>query len=309
MNRMVFTTFMLIFSISFCMAQNIREARQREEQEQQAAEAQRKAAEEKKQRAAQQQRAADEQKKRDLEIRYLDAIESAEKNFGLQQYEEARNNYATALEIKPENAASINPKIEEIDKLIRQREEAENELIYQKTIEFAQKNFEQQQYEQALQHYIAAREIKPEETAYINAKIREIEKRMNEPALLHIYRKRRPLDILPKRYDVIIDNTIVATTTNNWKTTVTINTFELKEVSATIDGRKAAVNISFISGETYYLRCDIKSKSVETGRTKTTTDRNGKTITSKETELQYTPILQLVDKGVGESEFNAIVPR
>ena len=127
-----------------------------------------------------------------------------------------------------------------------------------------------------------------------------------EPALMHIYRLRRLGSIIPKRYDILMDNTVVANSTNNWKTTVTVNTFGRKIISATIDGRKAEVSVNFEPGGIYYIRSDVSSKSVDTGRTRTITDRNGKTSTIKETEIQFTPILQLVDKSLGESEYNSI---
>jgi len=131
----------------------------------------------------------------------------------------------------------------------------------------------------------------------------------NEPAVLHIYRKRKTLEILPRRYEVLLDNAVVGNTTANWKTTVPVNTFGIKTISATIDGRKAEVRINFVPGGVYYLRSEVDSKTVDTGKTRTYTDRNGKTTTSKVTEIQYTPILQLVDKRVGESEFKAIVDK
>ena len=137
---------------------------------------------------------------------------------------------------------------------------------------------------------------------------REAFERANQPATLHIYRKRKPLDILPRRYDIHLDNTVVGNSTNNWKTTVTVKPpLGTKTVSATIDGRQAEVQINFEPGGVYYVRSDVDSKNVDTGQTKTTTDKNGKTTTSAVKELQQTPILQSVDKSVGESEFNAIV--
>jgi len=128
----------------------------------------------------------------------------------------------------------------------------------------------------------------------------------NEPAVLHIYRKRRPLDIFPKRYEILLDNVVVGNTTNNWKITVTVNTFGTKTLSAIIEGRKAEVRNNFQPGGVYYLRCDVDSKTTDTGRTKTTTNRNGIITTIKITDMQYTPILLFVDKSIGESEFNAI---
>jgi len=129
----------------------------------------------------------------------------------------------------------------------------------------------------------------------------------NATAILYIYRKRKLLDILPKKYDILLDNTIVGNSTNNWKTTITVNNFGTQTLSATIDGRKANVRINFQSGNVYYVRSDVSSKSVSTGEIRTTTDKNGKTTRTRVTEVQYTPILQLVDKRVGESEFNAII--
>jgi hypothetical protein len=112
---------------------------------------------------------------------------------------------------------------------------------------------------------------------------------------------------LPVRYDVILDNKVVGRKNNNWKTAVKVATSGTQTVSATIDGRKAEVKINFVPGENYYVLCGIDSKTVDTGKTKTTTDKKGKTTTTAVTEVQFTPILQLVDKSVGESEFNAIV--
>ena len=128
----------------------------------------------------------------------------------------------------------------------------------------------------------------------------------NEPAVLYIYRKRRPLDLIPKRYDILLDNVVVATSTNNWKTSVTINTFGTKTLTAVIDGKRAEIRNNYRPGGIYYVRSDVDTKTIDTGKTKTYTDKNGKTTTSKVTEIQYTPILQLVDKGIGESELNAI---
>ena len=121
----------------------------------------------------------------------------------------------------------------------------------------------------------------------------------DNPATLYLYRERKLLGgILTTRYDVILDNIAVARTNNNWKTTVKVTTSGTKTVSATIDGRKAEVQVNFAAGGVYYIRCDIDSKTIDTGKT----DKNGK----KVTELQETPILQLVDKSVGEGEFNKI---
>ena len=128
----------------------------------------------------------------------------------------------------------------------------------------------------------------------------------NEPAVLYIYRKRKALDLFPKRYDIFLDNVVVGNSNNNWKTTMTVNTFGTKTLSATIDGRKAEIRNNFQPSGVYYIRSGVDSKSIETGRNKIYTNKNGKTTTSKETEMQYIPTLQLVDTSIGEPEFKAI---
>jgi len=124
--------------------------------------------------------------------------------------------------------------------------------------------------------------------------------------LLHLYRKRNVLDLFPKRCDIILDNMVVGSSTNNWKTTVTVETFGTKMLTTEIDGKKAEVRINFRPGGEYYVRSEVDAKSVDTGRTRTITDRSGRTTTTKVTETHYTPILQLVEKSLGEREFNAI---
>ena len=165
------------------------------------------------------------------------------------------------------------------------------------------------QYEQ--QDYSAAPEVKPAEVASINPATTETDRASNEPALLHMYRKRNNSSLsgllrLRPRYDILLDNTVVGQTTDNWKTIVSINTFGTKTFSAMIDGRKAEARINFQPGGVYYVCSDVDSKTVNTGRTRTTRNKNGPTTTTAVTEIQYTPILQLVDKSIGESEFNAI---
>jgi len=121
----------------------------------------------------------------------------------------------------------------------------------------------------------------------------------DHPATLHLYRKRSLLGgILPTRYDVLLDNAVVGSSTNNWKTTVKVTTSGTKTVSATIDGRKATVQINFEPGGVYYICSDIDSKLIDTGKK----DKNGKAVK----DIVETPTLQVVDKNVGESEFNRI---
>ena len=140
---------------------------------------------------------------------------------------------------------------------------------------------------------------------------REEFERANQPATLHIYRPRNRntiggiLGIVP-RYDILLDNVVVGNTNSNWKTTVTVTSMGTKTAFANIEGRTADLQISFEPGGVYYLRSDISSRTVDTGRTRTTTDKNGRTSTTRITEIQHTPTLQLVDKSIGEREFEAI---
>jgi len=130
-----------------------------------------------------------------------------------------------------------------------------------------------------------------------------------ETATIHIYRARNSINLVQVRYDILLDNAVVGRTTNNWKTTLTVNTFGRKTVSATIDGRNARVDINVVSGGVYYIQCNFTSQTRNTGRTRTVTARDGTKRTEPITETLYTPTLQLVDKSVGEREFNSIVIR
>jgi len=138
------------------------------------------------------------------------------------------------------------------------------------------------------------------ETEAVNPTIAETNVSIEDnPATLYIYRERKLLGgILPVRYDVVLDNTVVARTNNNWKTTVKVTTQGAKTLSATIDGRKAEVQVNIAPGGIYYLRCDYDTTEIDTGKK----GKDGKAVK----DYIYTPILQLVDKSIGESEFKRI---
>ena len=302
MKRLIITVFLLIISISLCIGQTLQQEaeryRQIEAQQRQAAEEQRRREVQQRQVAEEQRRVAEEQK----QLQYQEAIASAERNFNQQQYAQARQDYITAIGLKPENATSINSKITEIDKILINEQ-------YQEAIASAERNFNQRQYAQAMQDYITARELKPENAASINLQISEIDKKMNEPAFLYIYRK-RTLGGFLVNYDVLLDNAVVGNrTSNNWKTTVTVSTFGTKTVSATIEGRKAEVQINFEPGGIYYIRGDASPKTVKTGEWDTRKKRDGTTERYEKTKIEYTPTLQLVGENVGLSEFNSINDR
>jgi tetratricopeptide (TPR) repeat protein len=330
MKKLIITVFSLLISISFCMAQlNVEAERYRKQQQaQKEREAQSLREEAEHQRriqaeAAKQRQEAEAKQRQEFEQRYNNAITSAEKNFEQKQYVQAKQDYKTALDIKPENAASINPKIVKIDEILQQQEEAERERKYQDAIESAQRNFNQRKYVQAEQDYKTALKLKPENATFINSKIAEIDRKMNEPATLHIYRKGGFL-ATSHRYDIFLDNVLVGNSKNNWITSIPVSSFGQKTVSATIEGRKASVQINFEPGGVYYVQSSVKSDQRNTGETRTTTSTNyksegsifkgtykvvpdgKKTTTTAVTETYYTPILQLVDKNIGESEYDAI---
>ena len=139
---------------------------------------------------------------------------------------------------------------------------------------------------------------------------KEPETQVIEPAVLHIYRMRGSgiFNLNVANYDLYLDNVVVGRTTNNWKTTLTINPSGRKSLSASIDGRSAKVDFDVVPGGVYYIRCGYTSQTRNTG-TRTVTDRNGRRSTVQNTETLYTPIIQLVDKSVGEKEFNSITEK
>jgi len=115
-----------------------------------------------------------------LERLYQNTITSANRSFDDRQYEQAKQDYIKALELKPENATFINAKIAEIDEKLleieKRRAEAELERQYQNVIESAKRNFNQQKYAQARKDYQKALDLKPENAYSINPKIAEIDK-------------------------------------------------------------------------------------------------------------------------------------
>ena len=355
MKRIVITGMLIIFSISFCGAQSIKEAaeaqKQREAQQQQAAEAQKRQEEALKQQAKEVQ-IKNQERLRGMQLNLdqifqlvntgnLESISTflTSREWGIVRQESGKQEQMPEAEItdwQPKLSFENLPQIRvqflgSFDNLIvystkdgdhlrrlendiktKGYQEFPSERALFSGVDKADKCYRNSQYEVGFRNSdqsIYALNYKDiefyrEEVARLE---REAFERAKQPVVLNIYRKRKVLDILPKRYEIYLDNTIVGNSTNNWKTTVTVPApLGTKTVSATIDGRKAEVKINFEPGGVYYVRSDVDSKNVDTGQTKTTTDKNGKTTTSAVKELQYTPILQLVDKKVGESEYNAI---
>ena len=257
------------------------------------------------------------------ESNYQKAITSAQRNLEFERYELAREDYLTALRLKPENDAYINEQINKIESLValekRKREAAERERLYQEAIASAERNIKQGQYEHAKDDYRDARNLKPENAGYVDRKIAELDK----PATLYIYRKGGFL-ATSHRYNIFLDNQVVCQSENRLKKTVTITTFGTKTMSATIENRKAEVQINIKPGGVYYVRSSVKSDQRNTGQYKTVTtpvyESSGnvfkgtykrtqvgtKTESVAVTETYYTPILEEVSKSVGETEYDAI---
>lgn len=120
------------------------------------------------------------ERQRELEQRYQNAITSAQRNFEQGHYAQAKQYYLTALELRPAEAASINPRIAEIDRRLAEQ-----------AVAAAQRNFEQGEYAQARQNYMTALELQPERAAAINPIIVEIDIRLAE-----IERERRHREAL-----------------------------------------------------------------------------------------------------------------
>jgi tetratricopeptide (TPR) repeat protein len=105
---------------------------------------------------------------------YNEIIATADNLFDQQKYNDAKTYYLKALEIKEEEEYPVQ-RIEEIDEILRR----EAELRYQNEINSADSFFAAQEYEKAINGYIKASKIKPEER-YPKDKINEINKLLAE---------------------------------------------------------------------------------------------------------------------------------
>jgi hypothetical protein len=134
------------------------------------------------------------------------------------------------------------------------------------------------------------------------------------PAVIHFYRPYATSRWAANRegYDVVFDGEVVGQAASGWRRSVTTNSFGRKTISAQIEGRRAEVRIYVEPGGVYYVRCDVSSRTVETGRMNTTrtTTRTGyvRTNSTPETRTERTPVLRVVDRNVGEVEFRATPP-
>ena len=232
---------------------------------------------------------------KERDILYKNTIESAEKKLIQQQYEQAKQDYITARGYKPEHSDYINFQIAVIDDMLlekeKQREKEELDRRYENTIASAERSFNQRKFAQAKQDYEAALKLKFENANFIYTKIAEIEREMNKPAILYIYRKRPKFldgNIGSERhYDVFLDKVLIGRTEDRWKTSVIVKEFGTKTVSAANKRKNATVTVNFEPGGEYYVSASYTTASVGN-------------------IVEYTPILQVVDKSIGKAEYDAI---
>ncbi len=123
--------------------------------------------------------------KKALEEKYQQLITQADKEFQAENYTEAKTNYLSALEIKPnENYPKEQiKKIEEIlaDKAKQLAEKKALEEKYKQLITKADKEFQTENYTEAKTNYQAALEIKPNEN-YPKEQIKKTDKILDEKA-------------------------------------------------------------------------------------------------------------------------------
>ena len=110
-----------------------------------------------------------------IQSQYQDLIKSADELLLDSSYEQAIQKYDEANEISPNESYPIQ-KIREIKRLIIEKESKDNE--YQTLINQADKEFSSESYEDALNHYISAKNIYDKE--HPNQRIEEINLKLND---------------------------------------------------------------------------------------------------------------------------------
>ena len=122
---------------------------------------------------------------------YADAISKGDNLFNLSEYENASVEYRVALNVKPEETYS-QQRIDEIDKIISERELAQKELEllninYESAIQQADKFFNDKSFALAKTNYEKASGLKPEEE-YPKQKIEEVDSIFHQQELDENYR-------------------------------------------------------------------------------------------------------------------------
>ena len=116
-----------------------------------------------------------EQANSNIQSQYQDLIKSADELLLDSSYDQAIQKYDEANEISPNESYPIQ-KIREIKRLIIEKESKDNE--YQTLISQADKEFSSESYQDALNHYISAKNIYDKE--YPNQRIEEINLKLND---------------------------------------------------------------------------------------------------------------------------------
>ena len=122
---------------------------------------------------------------------YNDAITRADELFSAENYEESRNEYRAALDIKPDESYP-HQRIDEIDKVVRELAAAKAALKeldrkYANLIMQADRFFSANSYTTSKENYTEALALKPEET-YPKDKIAEIDRILEQQAIDEKYR-------------------------------------------------------------------------------------------------------------------------
>lgn len=95
-----------------------------------------------------------------LDEKYTGFLKEADRLFDAKEYQEAKKYYNQALDVKP-NEQYPKDKIASADNFLRLETENEVEEAYQKMLTTAQENFENKNYERALELYLRAKTTKP----------------------------------------------------------------------------------------------------------------------------------------------------
>lgn len=162
-----------------------------------------------------------EQLKQQKEKEYKDWLAKGEKFLGLKDYQEALNAFTKASEIKPEEnypkerIAYINDLLSELNRAKEEQDRINKE--YSELISKADMAFNQQKYQEALEMYQQASNLKPQEI-YPIEKIKEINKILEELAFKQKQKMEDSLKMaeLRRQYDEIIQQADLSFNNQNY---------------------------------------------------------------------------------------------
>ena len=142
-----------------------------------------------------------------IQSQYDELIKSADKLFLDSSYDQAMKKYDDANEISP-NESYPTQKIREIKRLIIEKESKDNE--YQTLITQADKEFDSESYQDALNHYISAKNIYDNE--YPNQRIEEINLKLNDLKSLNeqkVSKRSQYEDLIKKADQLFTENKFI----------------------------------------------------------------------------------------------------